>query len=154
MSAEFAWAVFDKCNYMTISAADSENRPYTIPVLAARKGNSIYYHSFIHGKMMDIMQHDPYVCICAVHTASVIPLSNDLAFASCVGMGRAHIVKDPMEIIEAMKLICEKVAKDNIERFESKIPFSMPHLGVVRIDIDQMTGKANLPGISQDGKDD
>lgn len=154
MSKEFAWATFDKCNYMTVSTVDKEGNPYMIPVLAARKENSIYYHSFIHGKMMDIMSESPNVCICAVHTASVIPLSNDLAFASCIGVGKAHIVDDPVEIIEAMKLICQKVAADNIGRFESKIPFSLPHLGVVRIDIEKMTGKANLPGISQDGKDD
>ena len=77
-----------------------------------------------------------------------------IQFASCVGVGKAHIVTDPAEIIQAMRLICEKVAMDNINRFESKIPFSLPHLGVVRIDIEKMTGKANLPGISQDGKDD
>ncbi len=154
MSTEFAWATFDKCNYMTISVVDENNEPYMIPVLAARVDNHIYYHSFIHGRMMEIMKRSPKVCISAVHVASVIPLSNDLAFASCIGFGQAHIVDDPDEIIFGMRLICEKVAKDNIGRFESKIPFSMPHLGMIRIDIDRMTGKANLPGISQDGRDE
>ena len=50
----------------------------------------------------------------------------------------------------ATRLICEKVAADNLDKFESKIPFSLPHLGVVRIDISKITGKANLPGVSQD----
>ena len=64
--------------------------------------------------------------------------------------GKGHVVEDDEEKMMATRLICEKVAADNLDKFESKIPFSLPHLGVVRIDISKITGKANLPGVSQD----
>lgn len=149
-SEEVAWAIFDKANHAVISVVDQDGKPYSVPMLVARKGNSVYYHSFYRGRMYEIMKTSPDVCITSISIASVVPKSNDLAFASAVLFGKGHIVEDDEEKILGTRLVCEKVAADNLDKFESKIPFSLPHLGVVRIDVTQITGKANLPGISQD----
>ncbi len=149
-SAEFAWAAFDKCNYAVVSVVDLEGEPYAVPFIVAREENHVYYHNFVHGKMYEVMRTNPRVCITAVNIASVIPMSNDLCFCSAVLKGTAHLVEDPEEVRHAMWLICSKTSPDNLHNFAGAMPFSMPHLGVVRIDVDEITGKANLPGISQD----
>ena len=150
MSEAFAWATFDKANHTVVSVVDPAGEPYSIPVLAARNGRTVYYHSFFRGRMYEIMQTCPKVCLTSISIASVIPKSNDLVFASAILFGTGSVVEDEDEKILATRLVCEKVAADNLDKFESKIPFSLPNLGVVRMDISEITGKANLPGISQD----
>ena len=149
-SEDMAWAIFDKANHAVISVVDQAGKPYSVPMLVARKERSVYYPSFFRGHMYEIMETSPDVCITSISIASVVPKSNDLVFASAILFGKGHVVEDDEEKMMATRLICEKVAADNLDKFESKIPFSLPHLGVVRIDISKITGKANLPGVSQD----
>lgn len=150
MGAAFAWAVFDKATYSVISAVDRDGSPYSVPMLAARQGNVVYYHSFFEGRMYELMRTEPRVCLSSVSIVEVVPLSNDLVFASALMFGKGSVVEDDAEKIMALRLICEKHAADNLDKFESKVPFSLPHLGVIRVDVAEATAKANLPGVSQD----
>ena len=40
-SEEVAWAIFDKANHAVISVVDQDGKPYSVPMLVARQGNSL-----------------------------------------------------------------------------------------------------------------
>ncbi len=147
MSEKFAWVALDRCNYATFAVTDLNGRPYSVPMLFARKDRSIYYHSFSQGRMFEIMKTEPEVCINAVPIAAPVPTTNELAFASVIVFGKAHVVEDDEEKIMAMTLMQKKLSPDNMAAFGRGIPFSLTHLGVVRIDVTEITAKANLPGL-------
>ena len=87
-SEDMAWAIFDKANHAVISVVDQAGKPYSVPMLVARKERSVYYHSFFRGHMYEIMETSPDVCITSISIASVVPKSNDLVFASAILFGK------------------------------------------------------------------
>lgn len=143
--AEFAWNVFDKAPYVTIAMIDDEGKPYNVPVLASRDGNCIHVHVFPDGKMYHLILAQPEVCVCAVAFSVQIPLTNDLVFASAMMMGKAEIVEDDGEKLHAMRLFCQRHAPENLGSFDRRISYSIPHLGIVRITVNEITAKANIP---------
>ena len=71
-SEDMAWAIFDKANHAVISVVDQAGKPYSVPMLVARKERSVYYHSFFRGHMYEIMETSPDVCITSISIASVV----------------------------------------------------------------------------------
>lgn len=145
MDADFAWSVFDKATFATISMVDGDGLPYSVPVIPAREGDVVYVHCFKEGRKFDILKEHPHVCMNAVSIAAQMPRTNDLLFASAVLYGKAEILEDDEEKTHAMRLICQKHAPDNTATFDRRISFSIPHLGILKIRISEITGKANLP---------
>ena len=56
-----------------------------------------------------------------------------LEFRSAIAMGRAEIVEDETEKVEALRLICQRFLPHHMEAFDDAIKQSLSHTAVVRI---------------------
>lgn len=80
MDAAFAFEVFDKAPYITVSFTRPDGSPYGVPLSLARKDEkTFYFHGALEGDKMDCIANNPKVALSAVSrcTPTVSSLGTD-----------------------------------------------------------------------------
>ena len=121
-----------------------DGRPYVVPVNFAYQGGKIYFHGAGEGKKLRDIAENPQVCF-EVDIAEVMPAEGPCDYSyryrSVIANGRARMLTEIKERVDALRAIVEKYAEgkgteitlERMERFAS--------LAVVEIEIEEMTGK-------------
>lgn len=139
MPAVWALEVFDKAPYVTLSVVDSDGMtPYGIPLSIVRKGDkTFYFHCADDGKKIDCIKSNPTVWMSAVSKCSPVfeqeKLNYTEHYRSAMALGKAEIVNDTSEKIEALKLICERFLPEYMDYFEEAVNRSLNRTTIVRI---------------------
>jgi len=147
MSAEWALEVMHKAPYITVSFTKPDGTAYGLPLsLASKDDDTWYFHCATEGDKLDAIKAYPEVCLSAVSrcTPTIGPKDNSftLQFKSAIAFGKAEIVEDDNEKIEALRLICERFLPQHMDAFESSIARSLARTTVVRIRLSEPpTGK-------------
>lgn len=140
MSAEWAFEVLDKAPYITVSMADEEEQPYGLPLSLVRTDEkTFYFHCALEGKKLDILKHNPRVCLSAVTKCKPTVGPKDgsftLEFKSAIAFGTAEIIEDDTEKIAALRAICERFLPQHMDAFDVSIARSLGRTAVVRITV-------------------
>jgi nitroimidazol reductase NimA-like FMN-containing flavoprotein (pyridoxamine 5'-phosphate oxidase superfamily) len=121
-----------------------DGRPYVVPVNFAYRDGRIYFHGAGEGKKLRDIAMNPRVCF-EVDMAEVMPAERPCDYSyryrSVIANGKARMLTNVEERVEALRTIVEKYAegkggeitRDRMERFAS--------LAVVEIEVEEMTGK-------------
>ena len=138
MDATFALEVLGKAPYVTMSMTRPDGTPYAVPLsLAQADEQAFYFHCAQEGEKLDCIAQHPVVCLSAVSRCkpTVGPKDNSftLEFRSAIAMGRAELVADEAEKIEALRLICRRFLPHHMDAFDEAIKQSLSHTAVVRI---------------------
>lgn len=151
MNKTFALDVLKKSPYVVLSLTDENNNPYCIPISIVLEENHLYFHCATEGKKIDLLKNNNQVCICAVSRCKPRPEDFTMEFESAVLYGKAEEVKEKEEKIHALKLICLRYAKSNMDMFDDAINRSLERTNVIKINIDEITGKRKK--YSKEGKE-
>ena len=147
MDATFAFEVFDKAPYITVSFTRPDGSPYGVPLSLARKDEkTFYFHGALEGEKMDCIASNPKVALSAVTrcTPTVGPKDNSftLQYKSAMAIGVAEVVTDRAEKIEALRLICQRFLPRHMDAFGAAIERSLERTAVVKITLTEPpTGK-------------
>lgn len=138
MPADFALDVLKKAPFVTLAMVDADGFPYSIPVsVASTRDNIFYFHGAMQGKKIDCIRHNSNVMLSAVtrSTPTVGPKDDSftLQFASATARGKAELVTDETEKIEAMRAICQRYLPHHMDVFDVHVSRSISHTAVVRI---------------------
>ena len=113
MDAAFALEVLDKAPYITVSFTRPDGTPYGVPLSLARTDDkTFYFHGALEGDKMDCIAANPTVALSAV--TKCVPTvgpkdgSFTLQYKSAMAVGKAEIVTDREEKIEALRAICQR----------------------------------------------
>ena len=117
--AAFAWEVFQKAPYATLSLTDEVGKPYAIPIspVVDEAYHVVYFHCAGHGEKWELLAKNPPVCLSAVSYAAAIPNEFSMAYASAALHGRAEVVTDEAEQVKAMLLLCTAYDPKGMGRF-------------------------------------
>ena len=121
-------------------AVDGDDEyPYAVPINYVFDGNAIYIHCARQGHKIDSIVRNPKCSMCIVEKDDVIPEEFTSYFRSVIVFGKAEIVEDESQRLNALLLLCDKYSPgidptDEIARF-------LKTVCIVRIDIDRITGK-------------
>lgn len=129
-----------KGEYGILSTISSENEPYGIPLSYAAAGKKIYFHCAPVGSKLDNIMYSSKVCFTVVGQTNVLPDKFSTEYESVVIFGKAAIV-DGDEKISALKELVKKYSPDFIKEGDEYINKSLERTAVVRIDIEDMSGK-------------
>lgn len=146
--AEWAFEVVDKAPYVTVSMTRPDGTPYGLPLNLVRKDETtFYFHCAAEGEKIDCIMHNPAVSLSAVSkcTPKYEEERNNFTeyYHSAVAIGRAELVTDDTEKIEALKLLCERFLPRYMEHFDEAIARSLDRTTVVKIMlIESPVGKA------------
>lgn len=136
--AEWAFEVFDKAPYVTVSMTRPDGSPYGVPLNLVRKGDdTFYFHCAEEGEKLDCLRDNPVVSLSAVSkcTPKYEEEKNNFTeyFHSAIALGNAEIVEDDSEKIEALRLLCTRFLPKYMDHFDEAIQRSLDITTVVRI---------------------
>jgi len=136
--AEWALEVFDKAPYVTVSMTRPDGTPYGIPLSLVRKDSkTFFFHCAAEGEKIDCLRWNPVVSLSAVSkcTPKFEAGKNNFTeyFHSAIALGRAEIVEDDAEKIEALRLLCLRFLPKFMDHFDEAITRSLSITTVVRI---------------------
>lgn len=135
--AEWAFEVFDRALYVTVSMTRPDGTPYGLPLSLVRKGDIFYFHCAGEGEKLDCLKSNPMVSLSAVSrcTPKFEEEKNNFTeyFNSAVALGRAETVDNDSEKIEALKLLCQRFLPRYMDHFDEAVARSLDRTTVVRI---------------------
>ena len=147
MDAAFALEVLDKAPYITISFTRPNGTPYGVPLSLARTDDkTFYFHCALDGEKLDCIAANSNVALSAVTrcTPTVGPKDGSftLQYKSAMAVGKAVMVTDREEKIEALKAICLRFLPKHMDAFDDAIQRSLERTAVVKITLTEPpTGK-------------
>ena len=147
MDAAFAWEVLDKAPYVTVSFVRPDGTPYGVPLSLARTDDkTFYFHCALEGDKLDCIAANPRVALSAVTrcTPTVGPKDGSftLQYKSAMAIGKAEIVADRDEKIDALRAICQRFLPMHMDAFNDAIARSLERTAVVKITLTEPpTGK-------------
>ena len=138
MDAAFALEVLDKAPYVTVSFTKPNGTPYGVPLSLARTNDkTFYFHCAMEGEKLDCIATNPMVALSAVTrcTPTVGPKDGSftLQYKSAMATGKAEIVTDRDEKIEALRAICLRFLPHHMDAFDNAIARSLSRTAVVKI---------------------
>lgn len=140
---EEAWEIVDRCADGVVSMVDDAGAPYAVPVNLVREDNRVYFHSALAGKKADCMRKHPNVCVACVESGAEIDQPGlTTRYASAILTGTAAEVTDAAEKVNALRLLCRKLAPEN-PYWQGDFHDCIGHTAVWRITVAEITGKAN-----------
>jgi len=126
----------------------AEPAPYVVPVCFGLDGDTLYVHSALAGRKLDLLEADPVVGFCACSAVTVTtnasPCSSTASGRSVVGSGRARIVRDEPERVRGLDEIMRHYRESPASPPTTPVyrPESLSQTCVVAIRIDTLRGKS------------
>ncbi len=122
-------------------ALADENRPYIVPLCFGYKDNSLYFHSAVQGKKIDIIKKNNRVCFEFDIDYEVIKADKacewGMQYKSVVGFGQASFLEDSESKRRALDIIMKQYSGESSAYPEAKLK----HTVIIKVDIQHMTGK-------------
>lgn len=136
--ARWALEVFDKAPFITLSLTRPDGTPYGVPLNIVRKDEkTFYFHCASEGEKIDCLKHNPIVSLSAVSRCSpkYEREKNNFTeyFNSAIALGKAEIVSDSSEKIDALKLLCKRFLPKYMAYFDDAIARSLDRTTVIKI---------------------
>ena len=121
-----------------------DGAPYIVPMNFCYIGDKIYLHSHKDGTKMKEIRNSPLVSF-EVDDGEIItgenPCDYSWRYTSVVAKGKATIVEDQAERLKGLKLISDKYSPGKGATITEELIGKFKHLWIVRIDVDELTGK-------------
>ena len=136
-----------QCSIGRLGTAGNDGYPMVKPLNFAYHDGRIYFHTAKEGEKIDDIRRDNRVCFevdlpIAYVRGNENPCNAEYLYRSVIIRGRAHIITDSQEKIFALQKLMEKYQPEGgYGEFPGE---KLAITGIVRIDIEAMTGKEDL----------
>lgn len=147
MPSDWALEVMRKAPYITVSFTRPDGSAYGVPLSLASASDDIwYFHCAPQGDKLDAIATHPQVCLSAVTKCQPTIGPKDgsftLQYRSAIAFGKASLVTDDTEKVQALRLICSRFLPQHMAAFDGAIARSIHRTAVVKITLDAPpTGK-------------
>ncbi len=135
-------AIIGRASVCRLAMLDGDT-PYIVPLCFGYRNHTLYYHSSMKSRKLDLIRRHPAVGFEMDILARPIPAPEpckwNMRYQSVVGVGKATIVEDEAEKKAALDLIMAQYASGTYAFPENKIRIT----AVIRVDIERMTGKTS-----------
>jgi len=133
-------AIISQTNVCRLSMVDG-NKPYTVPLCFGYQDNTLYFHGFLKGRKIDILQENPNVCFEFDIVIESIQSENacdwSMKYKSVVGFGKAVILENTDEKHKALGVITTQYSGKQLEFPEKRLNA----MAIIKVEIESMTGK-------------
>jgi hypothetical protein len=143
VSEDQARQILARAEHGVLATVGAEGWPYAVPVNHVLAGDVLYIHCALEGHKLENIAHEERVSFCAVAGATVLPATLSTLYESAIVFGRAAVVTDPEEKQRALELLAIRFCGAVTPEAEKVIADSGSQTAVVRIRIEQISGKAH-----------
>ncbi|MBU0480319.1 MAG: pyridoxamine 5'-phosphate oxidase family protein [Proteobacteria bacterium] len=139
--------LLNECQVGRLGTVGQDGYPMIKPLNFAYAEGRIYFHSALAGEKIDHLDRDDRVCFevdlpLALVRAVNQPCEAAYLYRSVIIKGRAHLVTDDAERGLAFRSLMAKYQPDG--GFGDYLPEKLAITGIVRIEIESLTGKEDL----------
>lgn len=138
MDSKWALEIMRKAPYITVSFTRADGTAYGVPLsLACISDDLWYFHCAPEGDKLEAIAVHPEVCLSAVTKCQPTVGPKDgsftLQYRSAIAFGKAEIVTDTEEKIQALRAISQRFLPQHMDTFEEAVHRSLHRTAVVRI---------------------
>lgn len=138
MDSKWALEIMRKAPYITVSFTRADGTAYGVPLsLACTSDDLWYFHCAPEGDKLEAIAVHPEVCLSAVTKCQPTVGPKDgsftLQYRSAIAFGKAEIVTDTEEKIQALRAISQRFLPQHMGAFEEAVHRSLHRTAVVRI---------------------
>lgn len=135
------------CRVGRLATVGRDGFPMIKPLNFAFRDGRIYFHTALAGEKIDDIKRDERVCFEVDLPLALVRARNQPCEAAClyrsvIAKGRARLVDDPEERALAFRALMEKYQPEG--GYGDYLPEKLAITGIVRIEVEQMTGKEDL----------
>ncbi len=137
--------IIRKCQVCHIAMVDTEGMPYLLPFNFGYENGIIYFHSSRMGKKMEILTHNPNVCVefstdyLLRFQSEKVGCSYTMKYRSVLAYGKVEFIKDPEQKTQIMNIVMKNYASGEF----TYNPPSMNEICCWIVNIDKLEGKIN-----------
>lgn len=117
--------------------------PYTVPINYVWHEGKIYLHCAKSGYKLDALRRSDKVSMTLIAQEQIVPQKLTTYYRSVILFGRARILTDVQEIIEAVQLLGRKYSTD-APAVDQEIRKDIDRLCCIEITIEHLSGKTAI----------
>jgi len=134
-----------------------DGQPFIIPTIHARQGDRILMHGLKGGRMLDYIEAGNPVAIAVTLLDGLVcartAFNHSMNYRSAVIFGTGHVIEDPVEKLEALRCLTERVVPGRWEHIRAPNEKELKATSMVAIDIEQASAKVRQGPPGDDGAD-
>lgn len=134
-----------------------EGQPYVIPTNFGRAGDTLYLHGSAASRMLKTLSAGVPVCVTVTHVDGLVlarsAFHHSVNYRSVVILGTAHLVDDPAEKREALRIFTEHVMKGRWDDVRQPNEQEMKATTVLSLPLEEVSAKARTGGPIDDQED-
>ena len=137
--------IIRKCKVCHIAMVDAEGMPYLLPFNFGYENGTIYFHSSMAGKKMEILTLHPNVCVefstdyLLRFQSEQVGCSYTMKYRSVLAYGKVEFIEDPEHKTNIMNTVMKNYAS-------GEFTYNQPSMNEVScwiVKINKMEGKIN-----------
>jgi len=121
---------------------------YAVPLSFAYEDSRIYFHCAKEGHKIDALNNNNKVSFCVIDKDEVIPEAFNTIYRSVIAFGRARILDDDRERMEALESLIRKYSPAYASQGKKEIEKYWDKVCLVEIYVEHITGKASRDFLS------
>lgn len=139
--------ILEKTSTGVLAVLGDNGYPYAVPLNFVYSDGAIYFHCAREGHKIDAIKANSKVSFTAVAKDAVVADKFATDYYSAIVFGRAVILTEREDMINALRIFNKKYSPDFPKEGEREIMKDIDRVCIVKIEIEHMTGKAAIQGI-------
>lgn len=131
-------SIMNKARVLRLAMTDGE-WPYVIPMNFGYASGTLYLHTGLRGKKIDLLRRNPKVCFALDADQEIVEGETacqwTMKFRSVVGYGRAELLESPVEKRSGLDVIMKQYSDHLYDYPDDKLSIT----SIVKIRIERMT---------------
>ena len=124
-----------------LSVLGDDDYPYGVPMSYAYDDGKLYFHGMPAGHKMDALKKHDKVSFTVIETDHIVPDEYTTYYRSVIVFGRAKIIEDPEEKVDALLKLVDKYSADYREGSMEEINGKLKAVCIFVVDAEHISGK-------------
>jgi len=134
-----------------------DGQPYVIPTNYGRSGDTLYLHGSAASRMLKTLSGGVPVCVTVTHVDGLVlarsAFHHSVNYRSVVILGKAQLVEDPAEKMEALRIFTEHVMKGRWDEVRIPTEQELKATSVLSLPLEEVSAKVRTGGPVDDEAD-
>jgi nitroimidazol reductase NimA-like FMN-containing flavoprotein (pyridoxamine 5'-phosphate oxidase superfamily) len=134
-----------------------DGQPFVIPTNYGRSGDTLYLHGSAASRMLNTLSDGVPVCVTVTHVDGLVlarsAFHHSVNYRSVVILGKAQLVEDPAEKMEALRIFTEHVMKGRWSDVRIPTEQELKATIVLSLPLEEVSAKVRTGGPIDDEAD-
>ena len=134
-----------------------DGQPFVIPTNYGRSGDTLYLHGSAASRMLNTLSDGVPVCVTVTHVDGLVlarsAFHHSVNYRSVVILGKAQLVEDPAEKMEALRIFTEHVMKGRWNDVRIPTEQELKATTVLSLPLEEVSAKVRTGGPIDDEPD-